>query len=148
MTHVVDAPPAASRCRGASGHRVVGPEGRGLKIVLLSAVLAPVTAQSSLAVAGSTLVVAGLLQPVRSRVKSLVDRRFYRSRYDAKQELAELGQRLLGEVDLDGVRSDVVATIGRTLQPASVSVWLINDSARSRPETDPTASWANSRSSG
>jgi hypothetical protein len=102
----------------------------GGSVLLLSALLAPLTSQNSLAVAGSTLLVAALFQPVRGRVKSIVDRRFYRSRYDAKQELAELGQRLLGEVDLEGVRSDVVATIGRTLQPASVSVWL-------RTETGP-----------
>ena len=117
-------------------------------VLALSAVLAPLTSENSLAVAGSTLVVAALFSPVRSRVKAVVDRRFYRSRYDAKQELADLSQRLLAEVDLDGVCVDVAATIARTLQPASVSVWLVSESARSGIEPGPTSSWASTRASG
>jgi len=120
----------------------------GGSVLLLSAVLAPLTAENSLAVAGSTLVVAALFSPVRTRVKSVVDRRFYRSRYDARHELAELSQRLLGEVDLEGVRSEVVATIERTLQPASVSVWLIGRSEKPEARANPTSAWARSRSSG
>jgi len=96
----------------------------GGSVLLLSALLAPLTAENSLAVAGSTLVVAALFSPVRNRVRSIVDRRFYRSRYDATRELADLSQRLRGEVDLDGVKAEVVATIGRTLQPTSASIWL------------------------
>jgi hypothetical protein len=96
----------------------------GGSVLLLSAVLAPLTAENSLAVAGSTLLVAALFSPVRNRVRSIVDRRFYRSRYDATRELADLSQRLRGEVDLDGVKAEVVATIGRTLQPTSASIWL------------------------
>lgn len=86
--------------------------------------LAPLTSENSLAVAGSTLAVAALFSPVRNRVRSVVDRRFYRSRYDLTRELAELSQRLRGEVDLDGVKAEVRATIGRTLAPASASIWL------------------------
>ena len=93
-------------------------------VLALSALLAPLTSENSLAVAGSTLLVAALFQPVRRRVQSVVDRRFYRSRYDASQELADLSQRLRGEVDLDGVKAEVITTIGRTLQPASASIWL------------------------
>ena len=117
-------------------------------VLLISAVLAPLTSGNSLAVAGSTLVVAALFSPVRSRVQSAVDRRYYRSRYDAARELAELSQRLQGVVDLDGVRSEVVATIDRTLLPASVSVWLIRKTDTSGVAPDPTSVWASTRSSG
>jgi hypothetical protein len=96
----------------------------GGSVLLLSAVLAPLTSENSLAVAGSTLAVAALFSPVRNRVRSVVDRRFYRSRYDATRELAELSQRPRGEVDLERVKAEVMATIGRTLAPASASIWL------------------------
>ena len=96
----------------------------GGSVLLLSTILAPLTAQNSLAVAGSTLLVAALFSPVRRRVRSIVDRRFYRSRYDAGRELADLSQRLRGEVDLEGVKAEVVATVSRTLAPTSASIWL------------------------
>ena len=120
----------------------------GGSILLLSAVLAPLTSENSLAVAASTLLVAALFSPVRRRVQAIVDRRFNRARYDAGHELAGLSERLRGEVDLDGVKAEVVATIGRTLQPASVSVWLIGGSNPSGPASDSSPTWASSRSSG
>ena len=96
----------------------------GGSVLLLSAVLAPLASENSLAVAGSTLLVAALFSPVRNGVRSVVDRRFYRSRYDASRELADLSQRLRGEVDLDGVQAEVLGTVARTLQPVSASMWL------------------------
>jgi hypothetical protein len=93
-------------------------------ILLLSTVFAPITRGNSVAVAASTLLVAGLFQPVRRRIQAGVDRRFYRSRYDAARELAGLSRQLVSEMDLDGVRRGVVEMIDRTLQPASVAVWL------------------------
>jgi len=96
----------------------------GGTVLLLSALLAPLTSENSLAVAGSTLLVAALFAPVRRRIQSLVDRRFDRARYDATRELADLSQRLRGEVDLEGVTAEVVTTIRRTLAPASASIWL------------------------
>jgi len=96
----------------------------GGSVLLLSALLAPITSGNSLAVAGSTLVVAALFSPVRSRIQSLVERRFYRSRYDAEREVNDLSLRLRNEVELDGVTSAVIGTIGRTLAPTSASIWL------------------------
>jgi hypothetical protein len=93
-------------------------------ILMLSAALAPVTSGNSLAVAGSTLLVAALFAPIRSQLRRAVDRRFYRSRYDATNELGTLTNRLRGEVDLTGVRAAMVGSVARTLQPASVSIWL------------------------
>ena len=97
----------------------------GGTVLLLTALLAPLTSENSLAVAGSTLLVAALFAPVRRRVQSLVDRRFDRARYDATRELADLSQRLRNEVDLEGVTAEVVMTIRRTLAPASASIWLV-----------------------
>ena len=96
-------------------------------VLVLSALLAPLTAENSLAVAGSTLLVAALFQPVRRRVQSTVDRRFNRAKYDAGRELAELSDRLLGEVDLEGVTAEVIGTVSRTLQPVSASIWFRTD---------------------
>jgi small basic protein len=80
--------------------------------------------QSDLAVAIATLVVAGVFNPWRRRLRAFIDQRFYRSQYDAGRVLADFQSRLRDEVDLDRLTGDLMAVAVTTVQPASVSLWL------------------------
>ena len=94
-----------------------------LGVLGLGPLLRPLAGDSDLAVAGSTLLVAALFRPLRTRVQRTVDRRFYRRKYDAERVLETFGHRLRQQVDLDDVADEVRLTLGRTVQPAEVSLW-------------------------
>jgi hypothetical protein len=94
-------------------------------IVVLQRVFVALTGQqSTLAVVVSTLAIAALFNPLRRSVQALVDRRFYRSKYDAAKTLSSFSSRLREETDLDSLREDVLGVVRETMQPAQASLWL------------------------
>ena len=80
--------------------------------------------QSPLVIVASTLVIAGLFQPLRRRLQQLIDRRFYRRKYDAEKTLAAFAVSLRDEVDLSSLEQQLLEIIDDTMQPSSAWIWL------------------------
>lgn len=94
-------------------------------IIGVGAVLRIVSGESSsIAIVISTLLVAGLFRPLRSRIQHGVDRRFYRQRYNASRTLERFSARMRDEIDIETLQAELQALVQETMQPTHVSMWL------------------------
>jgi hypothetical protein len=94
-------------------------------VVLLQGLMRPLTGEGNdLAIVATTLLIAALFLPLRRRIQAIVDRRFYRSKYNAAKTLAAFSRTARDEVELDRLTGRLAEVVEETMQPAHISIWL------------------------
>lgn len=97
----------------------------GAVLVMQSIFTRGLGAQSEIWIVLSTLLIAALFQPLRRQFQAVIDKRFYRSKYDAEKTLASFASRLQNEVDLEAIQGYLVRAVEENIQPEGASLWLV-----------------------
>ncbi len=98
------------------------------------ALVAPLTGGSGLAIVASTLTIAALFNPLRRRIQTIIDKRFYRRKYDAAKVLGAFGATARDETNLDALTGELLRVVDETVQPEFAGLWLRDPQARSKTE--------------
>jgi hypothetical protein len=103
-------------------------------IVLSRTLITPLVGGSEVAVVVSTLAIAALFLPLRRHIQNIIDKRFYRRKYDAAKVLAAFGATARDETDLERLTDELLGIVGETMQPEFVGLWLRDSPVRARSE--------------
>jgi hypothetical protein len=98
--------------------------------------VAPYLGDSDVAIVASTLAIAALFNPLRRRIQNMIDRRFYRRKYDETKVLAAFGVTARDETDLNNLTEQLLCVVDQTTQPEFVGLWMRDTPIRARNEVD------------
>ena len=96
----------------------------GTVVLLQSVVGQAANEHSPLIIVFSTLLIAALFNPLRQRIQAVIDRRFFRKKYDAQQVLSQFAQTARDETDMEALQAELLRVVQETMQPEQVSLWL------------------------